>query len=185
MLDLRKRLRKLKRKELAPEVSCRPNQHSKQAIEHTSDVNIPQKPPLQQHPSQAPAPATVRTKPYGLFLLNKNEPPDDSKDLIGVDVVAIHGLNGDAYTTWQHENGLFWLRDLLPSTLPGSRVFTYGYPSELFWSNSMATLRDYSRNLLNSLTAVSEGKQRPIIFVCHSLGGIVCKQVSSSTILRR
>jgi predicted alpha/beta hydrolase family esterase len=47
----------------------------------------------------------------------------------------------------------------------------------------MATLRDYSRNLLNSLKAISEGKQRPIIFVCHSLGGIVCKQVSSSTIL--
>ncbi|KAF2705809.1 hypothetical protein K504DRAFT_484184 [Pleomassaria siparia CBS 279.74] len=102
-----------------------------------------------------------------LFLLSKNEPLDDSKDCIGVDIVAIHGLNGDAYTTWQHENGTLWLQDLLPSALPGSR---------LFCSNSAATLRDYSRNLLIALTAVSEGKQRPIIFVCHSLGGIVCKQ---------
>lgn len=40
----------------------------------------------------------------------------------------------------------------------------------------MATLQDYSRNLLISLAAVSEGRQRPIIFICHSLGGIVCKQ---------
>lgn len=128
-------------------------------------------------------PATVRTKPYGLFLLSENEQPEDSKDHTGVDIVAIHGLNGDAYTTWQHENGTLWLRDLLPSALPGSRVFTYGYPSELFWSNSVAKLRDYSGNLLNSLKAVSEGKQRPIIFVCHSLGGIVCKQVGRSPVL--
>ncbi|KAF2029167.1 hypothetical protein EK21DRAFT_68331 [Setomelanomma holmii] len=145
-------------------------------MEHTFDAKIPQKPPLQQRSSQAPALATVRTKPYGLFLLNKNEPPYDSEDAIGVDIVAIHGLNGDAYTTWQHENGTLWLRDLLPSNVPGSRVFTYGYPSELFWSSSVATLQDYSRNLLSSLTAILEGKQRSIIFVCHSLGGLVCKQ---------
>jgi hypothetical protein len=47
----------------------------------------------------------------------------------------------------------------------------------------MATLKDYSRNLLNSLRAISEGEQRPIIFVCHSLGGIVCKQVSNSKLM--
>ncbi|EMD85651.1 hypothetical protein COCC4DRAFT_181892 [Bipolaris maydis ATCC 48331] len=153
MLELRKKLRKLKRKELTPEV--------------------PQKP---QQFSQGQVPATEHKKSYGLFLLHENALPDDSKDYIGVDVVAIHGLNGDAYTTWRHENGTLWLRDLLPSALPGSRVFTYGYPSELFWSNSVATLRDYSGNLLSSLGAVWEGRQRPIIFVCHSLGGIVCKQ---------
>ncbi|KAJ6284193.1 hypothetical protein J3E71DRAFT_377760 [Bipolaris maydis] len=121
MLELRKKLRKLKRKELTPEVL-----------------------------------ATEHKKSYGLFLLHENALPDDSKDYIGVDVVAIY--------------------DLLPSALPGSRVFTYGYPSELFWSNSVATLRDYSGNLLSSLGAVWEGRQRPIIFVCYSLGGIVCKQ---------
>ncbi|KAF2279455.1 uncharacterized protein EI97DRAFT_492076 [Westerdykella ornata] len=155
MLSLRKRLRKLIRKEQAPDrEKCLPHQHS----------------------LQAPAPVAVRTRRYGLFLLNENEPSDDSRDSIGVDVVAIHGLNGDAYTTWQHENGTLWLRDLLPDALPGSRVFTYGYPSELFCSNSLATLRDYSLNLLISLTSVSKGKQRPIIFICHSLGGIVCKQ---------
>ena len=41
MFDLRRRLRKLKRKELAPEVSSRRNQHSNQAIEHTSDFKTP------------------------------------------------------------------------------------------------------------------------------------------------
>ncbi|KAH7091508.1 hypothetical protein FB567DRAFT_490488 [Paraphoma chrysanthemicola] len=157
MLDFRKRLRKLKRKELASD-----------------------KPPPQQASSQAPAPPIVRPRLYGLFPLHKDEPTTDSDEAVGVDIVAIHGLNGDAFTTWQHENGTIWLRDLLPNTFPGSRVFTYGYPSELFWSSSVATLRDYSRNLLTAIAAVSEGKQRPIIFVCHSLGGLVCKQVGSS-----
>ncbi|KAF2791689.1 ankyrin [Melanomma pulvis-pyrius CBS 109.77] len=154
MLGLRKKLRKLKGKEPAPDVSGRISSPAA----FLAGVSVSQ-----------------RTHKV-LFLLSKNEPPDDSKDRIGVDIVAIHGLNGDAYTTWQHENGTLWLRDLLLSALPGSRVFTYGYPSELFWSNSVATLRDYSRNLLISLAAVSEGKQRPIIFVCHSLRAIVCKQ---------
>ncbi|KAJ5055078.1 hypothetical protein J3E74DRAFT_442389 [Bipolaris maydis] len=152
MFDLRKRLKKLKRKELAPEK------------------------PLGEHPSQVPAPVTEHQDRYGLFLLNENTLPDDSKDNRGVDIVAIHGLNGNAYTTWEHENGTLWLRDLLQRDLPGSRIYTYGYPSELFWSNSVAKLRDYSGNLLSSLAAVPERRQRPIIFVCHSLGGIVCKQ---------
>ncbi|KAL6160786.1 hypothetical protein ACJQWK_02202 [Exserohilum turcicum] len=152
MFDIRKRFKKLRRKELAPEK------------------------PLGERSSQIPAPATEHQDRYGLFLLNENTLPDDSKDNRGVDIVAIHGLNGNAYTTWEHENGTLWLRDLLQRDLPGSRIYTYGYPSELFWSHSVAKLRDYSGNLLSSLAAVPERRQRPIIFVCHSLGGIVCKQ---------
>ncbi|PVH93685.1 hypothetical protein DM02DRAFT_661734 [Periconia macrospinosa] len=149
MQVLRDKLRKLKRKELVPE---RPS-------------------------SEATAPVIGRTKRYGLSLLNQVVPPDDSKGHhMEVDIIAIHGLNGDAYTTWEHENGTLWLRDLLPHALPGSRIFTYGYPSEVFCSNSAAKLRDYSRNLLISLNSISEKQQRPLIFVCHSLGGIVCKQ---------
>lgn len=66
----------------------------------------------------------------------------------------MHGLNGDAYTSWEHENGTLWLRDLLPSTIPGARIFTYGYPAQLFFSKSTAGLRDYSQRLLSSLNDV-------------------------------
>lgn len=72
-----------------------------------------------------------------------------------VDVVAIHGLNGDAYTTWEHENGTLWLKDLLPQVLPGARIFTYGYLSQLFFNKSVASLRDYAQRLLNSLMDIS------------------------------
>lgn len=124
--------------------------------------------------------SSSRNKSYGLFLLNDHDASTTSKNPspLAVDIVAIHGLNGDAYTTWQHENGVLWLRDLLPQSLPSARVFTYGYPSELVFTKSVATLRDYSRNLLTSLNNLCEEKGRPVILVCHSLGGIVCKQVS-------
>ncbi|KAF2832663.1 hypothetical protein CC86DRAFT_271853, partial [Ophiobolus disseminans] len=55
-----------------------------------------------------------------------------------VDVVAIHGLNGHAYKTWQHENETLWLQDLLPDVLPGSRIYTYGYSSQVLWNDSVA-----------------------------------------------
>ena len=54
-------------------------------------------------------PATEYKKSYRLFLFYKNALPNDLKDDIGVDIVAIYGLNGDAYITWQHENGTLWL----------------------------------------------------------------------------
>ncbi|KAK0709354.1 hypothetical protein B0T26DRAFT_623891, partial [Lasiosphaeria miniovina] len=49
-----------------------------------------------------------------------------------VDIIDIHGLNGHPFNTWTHENGTLWLRDLLPGHLPGCRVYTYGYPSDVF-----------------------------------------------------
>lgn len=112
----------------------------------------------QQHPepSAISAPVTARNERYGLFLLSDGEPLDKSQERMDVDIVAIHGLNGDAYSTWEHENGVLWLRDLLPSALPGSRVFTYGYPSELFFSKTLASLRDYAQRLLSSLIDVSQ-----------------------------
>lgn len=68
------------------------------------------------------------------------------------DIVAVHGLNGDAYETWMHENGSFWLRDFLPGNYPGPRIFTFGYPSEIF-TRSTGKLPDFARSLLEGLMA--------------------------------
>ena len=98
-----------------------------------------------------------RTERHGLFLLSEREPANEPiRELFDVDIVAIHGLNGDAYTTWEHENGTLWLRDLLPNSIPGSRIFTYGYPSQIFVGNSITRVRDYSLRLLSSLNGVRD-----------------------------
>ena len=100
-----------------------------------------------------------------------------------VDVVAIHGLQGHAYKTWEHDNGSLWLRDFLPADIVFARILTFGYDSTVAFSSSVAQLEDKALELLNRLSAKRSGvtcpgsKARPIVFICHSLGGIVVKKV--------
>ncbi|KAM0806593.1 putative NACHT domain-containing protein [Seiridium cardinale] len=121
----------------------------------------------------------LRQEPYGMFSLTGGSTSTAGPGTHPVDIIAVHGLNGDAFTTWTHSNGTFWLRDYLPSSLPGCRVYTYGYPSRMF-ANSYASVRDYARNLISCVRDIHESNdkdhQRSIVFICHSLGGIVCKQ---------
>jgi Putative serine esterase (DUF676) len=98
-----------------------------------------------------------------------------------VDIVAVHGIMGDAYTTWTHSNGHFWLRDSLPEEVPGARIFSYGYPANVFFSFERGRIHDYATDLLEELLDFRKGEneKRPIIFICHSMGGIVVKKVCS------
>ena len=86
---------------------------------------------------------------YGLFLLNKNIGNEAQK--YNIDIVAVHGLGGNAYGTWTHDNGKLWLRDLLLEDLPGARVFTYGYNSTFVFSRETGNLRSYARELLENV----------------------------------
>lgn len=113
----------------------------------------------------------------GLFELSK----DNSGT--SIDIVAVHGLQGDAFKTWEHENGSNWLRDFLPEDVPSARIMTFGYESTVAFSKSVAKIEDKSLELLNSLSSkrdepdtTSIGSSRPIIFICHSLGGILVKK---------
>ena len=107
-----------------------------------------------------PPPDPVRQGPdkYGLYTIY-----DGLKDRRGtsrgrdfpVDIVAVHGLNGDCYRTWTAVDGngqnVNWLRDFLPLEFPGSRIYTFGYPSELFHSLDTGDLDTAARSLLNWL----------------------------------
>src|SRR5450432_1070465 len=75
------------------------------------------------------------TEDMGCF--NSAHHPQNNEDddkFNGIDIVAIHGLNGDVRRTWTHKNGTFWLQDLLPHAMPGARIFTYSYPSPVLFS---------------------------------------------------
>ncbi|KAK3311985.1 hypothetical protein B0H66DRAFT_506297 [Apodospora peruviana] len=131
---------------------------------------------------KAPKPVIPKER-NGLFELTKgisSPDPDDGQEKYPVDIIAIHGLNGHPFDTWTHENGIMWLRDFLPGDLPGCRVYTYGYPSQVV-SRSTMDVKGYARLLLGRIQhdVLSDDRTdtRRIIFVCHSLGGIVCKQV--------
>lgn len=97
-----------------------------------------------------------------------------------VNIIAIHGLGGHAYDTWtDQKTKTFWLKDILPDDIPGARIFTYGFPSHGAWSGSLGTLSDYATTMnahISSMRHREQGKPRKIIFVAHSLGGIVLKR---------
>jgi len=74
-----------------------------------------------------------------------------------------------------------WLRDLLPPKTPfqQSRIMTFGYNSTLVNRKSTARIRHWADELLKqacSVRTTPEERSRPIIFVCHSLGGLVGRE---------
>ena len=98
-------------------------------------------------------------------------------------IVFVHGLTGNRQNTWTHNDGVFWPQDLLPKDLPTARIMTFGYDADVVGIVKTAgsnTLRDHGKSLANDLAmrrARSNSIMRPLIFVAHSLGGLVVEQV--------
>lgn len=93
------------------------------------------------------------------------------------DVVFVHGLDGDAYSTWHPRNrdDLFWLA-WLGEEFPRIGVWTLGYAvSSTAWKGHSMPLADRATNVLDLMDLDGIG-QRPLLFVCHSLGGLLIKQ---------
>ncbi|KAF2726427.1 putative ribonuclease p/mrp subunit [Polyplosphaeria fusca] len=111
-----------------------------------------------------------------------------------VDIVFLHGLGGDRTRTWTWEGDgrkLFWPKDLLPQACPTARILSFGYNTDFahffpFYGPKFIaeqlTIDDHSTALFQSLIGFREETKtadRPVIFVCHSLGGLVCANALS------
>ena len=95
--------------------------------------------------------ASYNGQRLGLFPLKADNTDSDSlSPTYHLDVIALHGLNGDAFDSWTKKNKQLWLKELLPRSLPGARVYTFGYDSDIF-SRSNADIGDFSRRLLSQL----------------------------------
>ena len=105
---------------------------------------------------------------------------------IKCDIVFVHGLGGDGNLTWCHE-GLqknYW-PNWISEEFNDCNVWSYTYratPAKFFGESSL--LSSSSRDLLAKLEINSIGSNRPVIFVCHSLGGLVTKKVINRTKLK-
>lgn len=98
------------------------------------------------------------------------------------DVVFVHGLTGDPKETWSSKGtsepeGEYWPH-WLSADLPHLNYYTLGYPASIFaqWAKKEMNLFDRAKNALETLTVYGFGS-RPIVFICHSLGGLLVKQI--------
>ena len=94
-----------------------------------------------------------------------------------LDVVFVHGLDGDCLISWSRnaddpkDSWLSWLADEDDSI----GIWSYGYDAASSRGRGgNMDIRNRARNLLTSLEAHGIG-EKPTIFVGHSLGGIVVK----------
>lgn len=75
---------------------------------------------------------------------------------------------------------VFWPKDLLPKDCPEARIMTWGYDTIVTQGFSRPTTKSnifaHAKDLLYALDR-ERAESRPIIFVCHSLGGIIVKEV--------
>ncbi|KAL8870209.1 MAG: hypothetical protein Q9174_003693 [Haloplaca sp. 1 TL-2023] len=102
-----------------------------------------------------------------------------------VDVVFIHGLNGDPHNTWTSEhNKVFWPSQLLGPLLEEerARLLVYGYDADVtsFTDGvSKDKIHNHAEQVVTDLAAnrrIRKASERPIIWVAHSLGGLVIKR---------
>ena len=76
---------------------------------------------------------------------------------------------------------MYWPRDLVPTTVPDARILTYGYDTHIrHWLGSAvskSTTYEIAGDFLVSLEAERRlESSRPLLFIAHSLGGIVVKE---------
>ncbi|RPB06314.1 hypothetical protein P167DRAFT_610160 [Morchella conica CCBAS932] len=115
---------------------------------------------------------------YDLTPMNKPTLP------IVADVIAITGLGGHVFGFWRSRQRTFcpinrpmWIHDFLPKSFPNTRIMTYGYDCSLVHPNDMR-MWDYVIKLEVALNNARRYCQdRKIVFIGHSLGGILIIQI--------
>ena len=111
-------------------------------------------------------------------VLRRVEPRDARPPPI-LDVIFVHGLGGDGVTTWASPDTTESWLDWLSQDFPSIAVWSLGYPAGATkWTTDgegMA-LPERAANLIPTMRCNGIGS-RGTVFVCHSLGGLVVKQV--------
>ncbi|KAK3331711.1 hypothetical protein B0T19DRAFT_85724 [Cercophora scortea] len=122
-----------------------------------------------------------------LRTAENNAAPEAKSISIDIDIVFVHGLRGDPVKTWTSDQSgsatnRCWPRDFLPKDIPNARVISWGYDADvahLISAASSKSIYGHAKTLLEDLARQrrrNTGTPRPILWVGHSLGGLVIKE---------
>ncbi|MCJ1438602.1 hypothetical protein MMC27_007992 [Xylographa pallens] len=122
-----------------------------------------------------------RADPLGLNIIY--EPTSQAV----VDIIFVHGLGGSSQQSWSKDRNpeLFWPQQWLPNEpiISAARIFSFGYNATFQGRSNILNISDFAKDLLFSMRfATGDGGkqlnmgQLPIIFVAHSMGGLVVKK---------
>jgi pimeloyl-ACP methyl ester carboxylesterase len=124
-----------------------------------------------------------KADPTGLTVLYS--PPQSPV----ADIIFVHGLGGSSHKSWSYDRDpeLFWPQKWLPfePETSDARILTFGYNANYKSSgpNSVSNISDFARALLFGMKFGRDQEKRdlnigkvPIIFVAHSMGGLVFKR---------
>ncbi|KAI1110445.1 hypothetical protein F5Y14DRAFT_428823 [Nemania sp. NC0429] len=144
----------------------------------TDDTVVEPVVPTLSHRRQRSRSKDTEDDPLGLSLIY-SAPNSD------VDVIFVHGLGGSSYRTWSWERNTdnfwpAWLRH--EQGLSHFRVFSFGYNAKFSDSDNPLSILDFSKALLVRMRTFRQGDEslsiglKPIIFIAHSMGGLVVKK---------
>ncbi|KAF4451369.1 hypothetical protein F53441_5635 [Fusarium austroafricanum] len=137
-------------------------------------------PSVEEKPTPDPSPKppiqTRGTNFYsGINILHSSECDN-------TDIVFVHGLKGDCQQTWKAKSSENpWPKSLLPLELGTARILTYSYDATVAGKEGVPfqnRISNHANDLVAALASLRQSdntNERPIIFVCHSLGGLVCQ----------
>ncbi|KAI0467756.1 hypothetical protein F4859DRAFT_492567 [Xylaria cf. heliscus] len=130
----------------------------------------------------------ANSEPLGLKVVHR---PSTTRC---VDIIFVHGLGGASRRTWSKygDPSLFWPGTFLPfePDIKEARILTFGYNSNFRPGSGKSTMSilDFAKELLYDMKyAIDENSipnsdnlqmgERPIIFIVHSMGGLIVKEV--------
>jgi len=108
-------------------------------------------------------------------------------DISPLSIIAVHGLNPwnkdnekHGWDTWRTPcgpEGRLWLKEDLPGAAPGARIFLYWYSATAVYGGDRDSFVGKANELLEAIRVErDDNDQRPILFLGHSMGGLLIKQ---------